>query len=116
MTVNEGHEVTVTILGHFLYKTTYVTVNTVKNIRILDVRDLWNWLLGHLAFEADRALVSLILVIILINLHLLNHSLLEQFLHYRLGYMSKMLMLYGQRTCGLFLRWLIHLLFNTVIY
>ena len=104
MTVNESHEVTVTVLGCFLHRTTYVTVNVVKNTRILDVRDLRNWLSGHLAFEAGRALVSLILIIMLIDLHPLNHPLLEQFLHCGLSYMSKTLMLYDQRTCGLLLR------------
>jgi len=72
--------------------------------------------MGHLAFEAGRALVSLIFVIMLIDLHSLNYLLLEQFLYCGLGYMSKTLVLCGQRICGLLLRWLIHLLFNTVIY
>ena len=94
----------VTILGHFLHRTTYVTVNTVKDMRILNARDLWNWLSGHLAFEADRALVSLILVIMLVNLHPLNHLLLGQFLYCGLGYMSKTLVPRGQGTCGLLLR------------
>jgi len=76
----------------------------VKNMRILDVRDLQNWLSGHLAFEAGRVLVSLILVIMLGDLHPLNHLLLEQFLHCGLGYMSKMLVPCGQGTCGLLLR------------
>ena len=95
MTINEGHEVTVTILGYFLHRTIYVTVNIVKDTRILDVRDLWNWLSGHLAFDAGRALVSLILVIMLVNLHPLNHLLLEQFLYCSQDYMSKMLVLHG---------------------
>ena len=81
----------VTVLGHFLHRTTHVAINAVKDTRILNVGDLWNWLSGHLAFEAGRALVSLILVIMLINLHPLNHLLLGQFLHCGLGYMSKML-------------------------
>ena len=81
MTINEGHKVTVTVLSHFLHRTTYVAVNIVKDIRILNVGDLQNWLLGHLVFEADRALVSLILVIMLVNLHPLNHLLFGQFLH-----------------------------------
>ena len=95
MTVNEGHEVIVTVLGHFLYKTTYVAINAVKNIRILNVGDLRNWLSGHLVFEAGRVLVSLILVIMLVNLHLLNYLLLEQFFHCGLGYMSKTLVSHG---------------------
>jgi len=57
-----------------------------------------------LAFEVGRALVSLILVIMLINLHPLNYLLLEQFLHCGLGYMSKTLVPYDQGTCGLLLR------------
>jgi len=104
VTVNEDHEVTVTVLGHFLHRTTYVAINTVKNTRILNVGDLWNWLSGHLAFKAGGALVSVILVIMLVDLHLLNYLLLEQFLHCGLGYMSKTLVPYGQGTCGLFLR------------
>ena len=95
MTVNEDHEVIVTVLGHFLHRTIYVTVNAVKNMRILDVRNLWNWLLGHLVFEAGRALVSLILIIMLVDLYLFNHPLLKQFFHCGLGYMSKMLVLYS---------------------
>jgi len=91
-------------------------MKVMKNTRILDVGDLQNWLLGYLAFEAGRALVSLILVIMLIDLHPLNYLLLKQFLHCDLGYMSKILVLCGQRTCGLLLRWLIRLLFNTVIH
>ena len=105
-----------TVLGYFLHRTTYITVNVVKNTRILDVRDLQNWLSDYLAFEAGRALVSLILVIMLVDLHPLNHLLFEQFLHCGLSYMSKTLMPRGQRTCGLLLRWHICLLFNTVIY
>ena len=116
MTVNEGHEVTVTVLDRFLHRITYVAVNAVKNTRILDVRDLQNWLSGHLAFEAGRALMSVILVIMLVDLYPLNHLLLEQFLHCGLGYMFKTLVPYSQGTCGLLLRWLIYLLFNTVIY
>ena len=81
----------VAVLSYFLHKTTYIAVNMVKNTRILDVRDLQNWLSDHLAFEAGRALVSFILVIMLVNLHPLNHLLLGQFLHCGLGYMSKML-------------------------
>jgi len=46
----------------------------------------------------------------------LNHLLLEQFLYCSLGYMSKMLVLYGQETYRLLLRWFICLLLNTVIY
>ena len=66
----------VTILDCFLYKTTYVAVNAVKNTRILNVEDLWNWLSGHLAFKAGRALVSLILIIMLVDLYPLNHPLI----------------------------------------
>ena len=85
-------------------------------MRILNVRDLWNWLSDHLAFEVGRALVSLILIIMLVDLYPLNHLLFEQFLHCGLGYMSKTLVPHGQRTYELLLRWLIYLLFNTIIY
>ena len=95
MTINEGHKVTVTVLGRFLHRTIYIAVNMMKNTRILDVGNLQNWLSGHLAFEAGRVLMSLILVIMLVNLHSLNHPLLEQFLHYGLGYMFKMLVLHS---------------------
>ena len=85
-------------------------------MRILNVRDLQNWLSSHHAFKVGRALVSLILIIMLVNLYPLNHLLLEQFLHCGLSYMSKTLVPCDQGTCGLLLRWLICLLFNTVIY
>ena len=104
MTVNEGHEVTVTVLGCFLHRTTYITVNIVKNMRILNVRDLQNWLSGHYAFKAGRALVSLILIIMLVNLYPLNNLLLEQFLHCGLSYMSKTLVPCGQGTYRLLLK------------
>ena len=64
-------------------------------MRILGVRNLWNWLLDHLVFEAGRALVSLILIIMLVDLYLFNHPLLKQFFHYGLGYISKTLVLYS---------------------
>ena len=94
----------VAILGHFLHRTTYITVNTVKNMRILNVKDFWNWLSGYLALETGRTLVSLILIIMLVDLYPLNYLLLEQFLYCGLGYMSKALVLHSQGTCGLLLR------------